>query len=586
MKKQITESLLQQLAGPAAFNRGLSLFEQGAVLSIEKFKDHILGTVQGTHTYAVDLVHTAKQFNGSCNCPASEGVDFCKHCVAVALHIMHETGSSDKPATSSAQPDSNRQTKPKKPTTKEKQLATIAQYLTTLTKTELEAQLKTLIADQPELRAQWLLKAESKLGLIDVKVLRKKLTAAIPYNKHLFYYDQVRNYFHKVETVIAQINEVKNNLKPEDCVQLGTYGLTRLNRALETVDDSGGYRFTSEQFFQSLIEDYFHQQDWTENEKLTWLTLNLKTRGDIKINCHPLIETLPVTAYPALEASLMKVWQTLPPKVDFFSDHDVDVSDVQKALVYVAEQAEDWLKVIGLYEKTSLSFVEKCDQMQREIEHALYEQAETRLKHLIKIAEDNSDKAKHYQLEAQLAEKLNQTQRQQNALWQAYLFSRKLNILLSLTESQSPKEQQALFKQAESHWKKQLAEIKKFAWHNSPVTPMVELLLHQHKIEQAYDIVQKYPSEPHLLMQVADHDKTPIKLTYLLYLPIIQQEIGYKQKSGYQKALKHIKKVMLRAENPLEKTYLTQVLQQLRSEHQRKTSFIEGLDSLLRTFDI
>ena len=83
--KEISTELLTRLAGTAAFNRGEVYFQDGAVGEIKKSGHKILVEVQGNELYQVSLVHTENSFEGSCDCPASDNFDFCKHCVAAAL---------------------------------------------------------------------------------------------------------------------------------------------------------------------------------------------------------------------------------------------------------------------------------------------------------------------------------------------------------------------------------------------------------------------------------------------------------------------------------------------------------------------
>ena len=76
---------LRVLAGAGPYARGTSYFEDGRVTNLVAHRGRITDTVEGTHPYHVELRATPRLLEGSCNCPASEGFEFCKHCVAVAL---------------------------------------------------------------------------------------------------------------------------------------------------------------------------------------------------------------------------------------------------------------------------------------------------------------------------------------------------------------------------------------------------------------------------------------------------------------------------------------------------------------------
>lgn len=570
--KLITEELLINLAGQAAFDRGKKLFEQGKVLSIEPFKNHILATVQGTQVYGVDITHTARLFEGSCNCPASDNIDFCKHCVAVGLHIM--AGDNPEATTNT---DKN-----VKLTAKEKQLQTIAQYFTSLTKPILEKALLEYIENQPDLRGMWLAKAETALGLIDFKTLRKKMTAAIPYNRNLFYYDQVRPYFEKVNQLTEQIEANQLSLSEEELFKLGEYGLQRLERALETVDDSGGFRFPSLGYFEALVIDGFLEIDWKSKQKIDWLLNAVIQKGDIKPDYSNLLLSLSVSEQADLITQAETLWQNLPEKIGFSSDYELDIYSLQTLLVKYAETQKNWPKVIDYYEKTDTSFNSQCLQLKREIDYALFSQAETRLEKLKQQAKSKYDQSSLYPHEVELAKQLNQPQRQSQAQWQLYQVTGDIKVLETLISWESNTQQKAHWlKQAEEFFEAKLDPKKGYAWNDSPPEYLVDLYLYQDKNEQAYDIIANYETSRHVWKKMADHPKTPFKLTWHIYRSLIETELDMTNNKAYKKALELIKEVANKTQHALDEQYLRNQLAQLRTDYQRKINFTKWLDELL-----
>ncbi|MEA3405821.1 MAG: hypothetical protein U9R28_08795 [Pseudomonadota bacterium] len=570
--KLITEELLINLAGQAAFDRGKKLFEQGKVLSIEPFKNHILATVQGTQVYGVDITHTARLFEGSCNCPASDNIDFCKHCVAVGLHIM--AGDNPEATTNT---DKN-----VKLTAKEKQLQTIVQYFTSLTKPILEKALLEYIENQPDLRGMWLAKAETALGLIDFKTLRKKMTAAIPYNRNLFYYDQVRPYFEKVNQLTEQIEANQLSLSEEELFKLGEYGLQRLERALETVDDSGGFRFPSLGYFEALVIDGFLEIDWKSKQKIDWLLNAVIQKGDIKPDYSNLLLSLSVSEQADLITQAETLWQNLPEKIGFSSDYELDIYSLQTLLVKYAETQKNWPKVIDYYEKTDTSFNSQCLQLKREIDYALFSQAETRLEKLKQQAKSKYDQSSLYPHEVELAKQLNQPQRQSQAQWQLYQVTGDIKVLETLISWESNTQQKAHWlKQAEEFFEAKLDPKKGYAWNDSPPEYLVDLYLYQDKNEQAYDIIANYETSRHVWKKMADHPKTPFKLTWHIYRSLIETELDMTNNKAYKKALELIKEVANKTQHALDEQYLRNQLAQLRTDYQRKINFTKWLDELL-----
>ena len=158
--KVLSESLIKQLSGEQAFTRGLKLFNQGRVGELELSNHEIKAQVDGKVSYNVTLHHTAQVFEGSCDCPASDRFDFCKHCVAASLAYYYQTQSNQEIAETSG---NNR----------------IAAYLNTLTKQDLTAALAELIQSNDELIDHWSLKAELASGQLPPAFVRKRITKSI-----------------------------------------------------------------------------------------------------------------------------------------------------------------------------------------------------------------------------------------------------------------------------------------------------------------------------------------------------------------------------------------------------------------------
>lgn len=573
--KYITEDLLINLAGKAAFTRGKKLFEQGKVLSIEPFKDHKLATVQGTQVYAVDIIHTQRMFQGSCNCRASEGVDFCKHCVAVALHLKNEQADNTE---NSANLEKIPKTT-KKPTAKEKQLKTIQQYLSSLTKTELETQLFNFIEQIPDLRVQWLIKAENKLGLIDYKTLRKKITSALPYNRHLFYYDQVDSYFTKVDALCDQIEANSSNLNEEELFKLAEYGLQRIYKALDTIDDSGGFRLSSESFFYSLLADGFAKLDWNSNKKVAWLFENYCSERTLDINIDDFYSHLNKAEQNQLNELALVEWQNLKSYESFAYDQTFSVFNLQQLLVKFAKINEDWPAVIAIYEKTAKDLNNQTKQLKREIDYQLFNQAETRLARLKKQAKERYDRGELCKQEVRLAQNLKQTERQIEAQWQCYLATESLEDLLTLLEWEPPIKQKQRLKEAEDFLLKHILENQKkrfprFSDH------LVDLLLYQSKTKQAYDLVKQYPASEEALLKIAEHPDTTFINAWQLFENLIARQIEMTNNKAYKEALKLIKKAAIKVTNEVEQHIFLQLLNELREEYKRKVNFTKWLDEL------
>ncbi len=175
-KFEMTDSLLIELAGERSFERGEDYYHRGAVEELSIRGEHITADVQGGEAYVVQLVYNQNSLQGSCDCPASSNVGFCKHCVAAAMALRDEL----------AEPSSAwKKTKP---------IDVISTFLRQQSKERLIADLLDLIDSNRQLRHEWLIRAESGLNVMDKATIQKRITTAIPHNRFCCSYSEVRTF--------------------------------------------------------------------------------------------------------------------------------------------------------------------------------------------------------------------------------------------------------------------------------------------------------------------------------------------------------------------------------------------------------
>ena len=90
LRKFLTNNALRQLAGAAAYERGVAYFQQGQVVQINRQNETITAHVTGTRLYEVQLWVRAGRLQYTCDCPAASEGAFCKHCVAAGLQGRQE----------------------------------------------------------------------------------------------------------------------------------------------------------------------------------------------------------------------------------------------------------------------------------------------------------------------------------------------------------------------------------------------------------------------------------------------------------------------------------------------------------------
>ena len=87
--------MVGDLAGPAVFERGVGYWEDGRVESLAERDGRLHATVRGTVPYGVELWFDDASLRWRCSCPAAEDGSFCKHCAAVALSLLNGDDPSD-----------------------------------------------------------------------------------------------------------------------------------------------------------------------------------------------------------------------------------------------------------------------------------------------------------------------------------------------------------------------------------------------------------------------------------------------------------------------------------------------------------
>ena len=248
---EIDEALLIKLAGASAFGRGLHYFEEGRISGIESTESKTTAIVLGCHQYNVCLRYTHRMLEGACDCPASDDIDFCQHCVAVAL-VMQERQA------------------PTKPLDKRSALRVIHRYWSQRTHEELLEELMSLAKQNPELRNDLLEKVQFASETMSYTKLRIMIKQVMPI-EDLWEFREVRRYFQGVASMLVRIMEFAEKLPPLVLLRAVEYAIRRLHIVLEYIDDSGDCREESRELLQRLHLRAINRLDWTPRELASYL---------------------------------------------------------------------------------------------------------------------------------------------------------------------------------------------------------------------------------------------------------------------------------------------------------------------------
>ncbi|MFT5542637.1 MAG: putative Zn finger protein [Glaciecola sp.] len=242
---------LQKLAGRRTFDKGEMLYFQEAVHRFSKDGMIISAIVQEIQEFNVQLSIIDDQYEGSCNCTDSEGFDFCKHCVAVALtDIARETDLKNLQEGDEVQ--------------------RITAYIESMSESEVKSTLLKQVTADIDIAEQWVLFADVTNGKINKKVFVDLINKALPL-REVWRQNRVKTYFESAIEKFNRLISVLNKLPPETAFELTQTALLRYNKALGKIKDDKGYRLKVEVALLQMLATSFRQLVWGDERKVAFL---------------------------------------------------------------------------------------------------------------------------------------------------------------------------------------------------------------------------------------------------------------------------------------------------------------------------
>ncbi len=553
--KKINASTLKMLSGEAAFKRGKAYYRDNTVESLIIAGASITADVQGSTIYHVQLKHTSTLFEGRCNCPASDNIDFCKHCVAVGLVYLEQVQAQEK-LKNSQRPD------------------LLLNFLLTHDKVVLADILNKLIHDEPLLLDKWMLKAEVAAGQLSSKEFKKRITKAIPYNRHIYRYPQVRNYFARIDLLVDQLTEFIPLFKPNEALTLIDYALARINKALETVDDSGGFRYYSLEHLHQMHIPALERTGWPSEKQADYL-LNIFSKPQMEL--YPKIpgEYAHILGEPGMDyfiEQLQTQWDSLPPLTNMDNQKAfLDYPFIQKPLLEAARLKGDLDSEILLLAKTAVSSYELLNLSKLCLSHDRLDEAVNWFEQAKQKSRGDSNRSI---TEQELAILCYQKQYEQalTRLWKIFEASpqletyRKLRDVAQLAQSGTDWYQCALNQLTSGTGNKPQTEIDTVA----------EIHLEEQQPEPALAWAQQHRLTPRLLLEVIHTNKNRPQEILPLYIRLVEFNINRANNEHYRDAIK----LMGEAEEAMEKAQLPtwqEELKRLHNQYRAKRNFIKWL---------
>ncbi|WP_163560438.1 hypothetical protein [Halomonas sp. NO4] len=567
----LSDRQLVMLAGEAAFGRGMDYFRQGMVLGWNKKGSTITAEVEGNERYRVVLNLSKRDLDGGCDCPASEGIDFCKHCVAVAMAYRSDQAEQVRLTEGDA-------------------TDRIHAYLQQMDKASLIEALQSIIESDPVLHQQWSLRADAVLGVLDHKALKKRITAAFPINRDLYRYGQVNAYFAKAEAVVEQLAEQASQLPPEQCLALVDYALSRMDRALETIDDSGGFRFHCEANLQTLHVQTVKRLDWSRDRLAAYLYDKAFGGGE---DMYPEIpdayaETLGEAGMAAYHAYLQQAWDSLPdlPEQAGWTEQYRYIR-LRRPLFERAEAAGDLPTRLALYEKTASHERDCLDAAELCIAHEAWDQVEPWLRRAEKAASGKfpQQHVERQRLEVRLRLHRGEAESAAELQWGIYQRTQRLEDYRQLVEMASAHGLAIDYRQRALEWLTQRLESAskpRFGWAPRAEDCLLAIYLHEGALAEALALCAERPVSLTLLHQLARALPDPDE-SQPLYLRLVRHEVSQTNNQSYRNAIALLQELRDSLETAAQREAFNQALARLSSEFKQKRNFIKWLSEAFPT---
>lgn len=128
----------------------------------------------------------------------------------------------------------------------------------------------TYIDDSSNELDKWQLIMRSEENNVTTGELNKLVTKALP-AKEMWEWNKVSEYFHHANEMFTTIFNLIDKLTVTEQWKLTLRANQRLNKVLERIDDSGGFRFYIEDELNQRLVRLFNQLPWSDQKKALWI---------------------------------------------------------------------------------------------------------------------------------------------------------------------------------------------------------------------------------------------------------------------------------------------------------------------------
>ena len=557
---------LQKLAGRRTFDKGEMLYFQEAVHRFTKNQLIITAIVQEIQEFTVKLSIVEGEYEGSCNCSDSEGFDFCKHCVAVALTDISREAELEVLQGGD-------------------EIQRITGYIENMSEAEAKAVLLKQITNDIDQTEQWVLFADVSNGKINKKALTDIINKALPL-REVWRQNRVKTYF---ETAIEKFNRlisILHKLPTDPAFELIQTALLRYNKALTKIKDDKGYRLKVEITLVQAFTTFIGELNWTPQRKVSFLlslyhqpfsNFSLPSIYKKFVKNQPELVTLFVEKLVNLESQFEQK-DSLTIQLDKTLDGTYELILNDLALFYAEGGAgasnENQIKLIECKHKLATNINEYIELA--ELCVALGRKEEAR-KYIVEIENHKLNYRQESKLLALSANTQEQIDNIDSALelhWSAYqhsLEAKDFQAVLSLLNTSDKKNEvdvQYWFKKAQTLLIEQLPE-------NDNQDPLFELYLACGKSDIAINEAQDVNLSNELLHQIAKLGITmQPDLGFALYRRLIRTYPKNTDSQGYETAIILLKELKSALKSKKQHQAFDFLISELSFDFKQKRKFI------------
>ncbi|NQY88693.1 MAG: hypothetical protein HRT51_13290 [Colwellia sp.] len=459
---------------------------------------------------------------------------------------------------------------------------TLKDWFTQKTPEQLTAIIMDYMGDSPHELDKWqlvMLNEQSGTSGLSIANIKQLITKALP-AKEVFDWHKVAAYFDHSDEMFAAIFIAIDKLPVDKQWQLVLHALVRLNKVLEQIDDSGGFRFGIEGQLNQRLSALFNLQTWSDDEKALWIFEHYQT---YKYDIFP--------AVPedfSLSDEVNTVFLSLcASEVKQCIQSDVNLSDfngkwaLQRLIMPLITQAEhtgDWREKSRLMEVTAITADDFIKISQHSINNNDQLNAERWLKKAYQQATIAHEKKSCQQYEVILRTALKEYNKAWQLAWQLFNDNPSFNDYKKLESLQQS------IGVIDSHFVEKAAQLlancyaeNSYGGITRNADALLDFYLYHQELNKARLWALSHKAELNTLRNLADlivvsHPQDAVDLYYRVIMVIIER----KKNSAYQEATDLLLHLSNRV-NSANKALVTVMIGDLIKHHKAKRNMMKLL---------